>query len=122
MSGLQVQDVQDMARKFVDDRGWSKFHTPKDLAMSISIEAAELLELFQWTDRYPSGKDGQRVGEEIADVILYCASLANALGLDLSQVIEEKVEKNSRKYPVDVVAGAESWEEVKERLGKHEMP
>lgn len=122
MSGLQVRDVQDMARKFVDDREWSKYHKPKDLAMSISIEAAELLEIFQWTDRCPSGKDGQRVGEEIADVILYCASLANALGLDLARVIEEKVEKNNMKYPVDVVAGAESWEEVKERLGKHDKP
>lgn len=107
-----------MARKFVDDRGWSKFHKPKDLAMSISIEAAELLEIFQWTDRCPSGKDGKRAGEELADVILYCASLANALGLDLAEAIEEKIEKNNRKYPVDVVAGAESWEKVKERLGK----
>lgn len=85
---------------FRDERGWRRFHNPKDLALSISVEAGELLELYQWVD----GKDMdkvpvERVSEELADVLIYSASLADILGLDLDRIILDKLEKNGRRYP-----------------------
>jgi NTP pyrophosphatase (non-canonical NTP hydrolase) len=96
-------------RKFRDDRDWKQFHNPKDLAVSISIEAAELLELFQWKSAEESARfaadNRERVSEEIADVAIYLVELADITGIDLAKAIEAKLEKNARKYPVDKSRG-----------------
>jgi len=92
-------------RKFRDDRDWKKFHDPKNLAVSISIEAAELLELFQWMSGEAAtrfaAENRERVSEEIADVAIYLFELADITGIDLASAIEAKLEKNALKYPVD---------------------
>ena len=93
--------------KFRDDRDWRQFHTPKDLAISLSLEAAELLELFQWsgTDlECPGNRDKLR--EELADVLSYCILMADVCGLDLDEIMNEKVSKNEAKYPVEKARGS----------------
>jgi NTP pyrophosphatase (non-canonical NTP hydrolase) len=87
--------------KFRDDRDWRQFHTPKDLALSLSLEAAELLEVFQW-----SGTDLEcfhktnKIREELADVLSYCILMADVYDLDLDEIMNEKIDKNEAKYPV----------------------
>jgi NTP pyrophosphatase (non-canonical NTP hydrolase) len=88
-------------RKFVAGRDWKQFHTRENLAKSISIEAAELLELFQWGDE----PDEERIREELADVLAYCLHLADDLGIDVDDLVLEKVAKNELKYPVDKSKG-----------------
>lgn len=88
-------------RKFVAARDWKQFHTRVNLAKSISIEAAELLELFQW-DENP---DEERVREELADVLAYCLHLADDLGIDIDDLVLEKVAKNESKYPIEKSRG-----------------
>lgn len=88
--------------KFRDDRNWKQFHNPKDLALSISLEAAELLEVFQWSGSdtvCESKKD--KIKEELADVLVYCIHMADACGLDMDEIIQEKMKKNSEKYPIE---------------------
>ena len=93
--------------KFRDDRNWRQFHTPKDLAISMSLEAAELLELFQWsgTDLECPG-NRNRLREELADVLSYCILMADVCGLDLDQIMNEKIGKNEAKYPVEKARGS----------------
>jgi len=88
--------------KFRDDRNWKQFHNPKDLALSICLEAAELLEVFQWSgsDVSSEGKM-EKIREELADVFTYSVLMADACGLNIDDIICEKVKKNSEKYPVD---------------------
>lgn len=88
-------------RAFVAERDWDQFHTPENLAKSISIEAAELLELFQWG----GSPDLPRVEEELADVVTYCIHLANKLGVDLDDIVLSKLEQTRAKYPVDLSKG-----------------
>ena len=90
-------------RKFVAERDWSQFHTPGNLAKSISIEAAELLECFQWNDEE---YDLQHVKEEIADVLVYCQNLLDKLGLDADEIINMKMAQNEAKYPVEKAKGS----------------
>ena len=93
--------------KFRDDRDWKQFHTPKDLAISMNLEAAELLEVFQWsgTDlECPGNRDKLR--EELADVLSYCILMADVCGLDLDEIMNEKVTKNEAKYPVEKARGS----------------
>lgn len=96
----------DRVVRFRDDRNWRQFHNLKDLALSISLEAAELLEIFQW-----SGGDlrvehkSARLKDELADVLMYCILLADAAGLDLDEIVLEKLKKNEEKYPAGKVAG-----------------
>ncbi|MBQ7927501.1 MAG: nucleotide pyrophosphohydrolase [Methanobrevibacter sp.] len=87
--------------KFQKEREWKKFHTPENLAKSISIEAAELLEHFQWGKEY----NITEVGEELADVLIYCMYMADALDLDIKEIILDKMEKNAKKYPVEKSRG-----------------
>ncbi len=87
--------------KFQRERDWKKFHSPENLAKSISIEAAELLEHFQWGKEY----DIEEVGEELADVLIYCMYMADALDLDINEIIFDKMEKNAIKYPIDKSKG-----------------
>lgn len=90
-------------RKFTVDRDWDQFHTPANLAKSISIEANELLECFQWDeDHY----DLEHVKEELADVMTYCVDMLQALDLDMDEVINSKMDKNESKYPVEKSRGS----------------
>ena len=94
-----------MIRKFVSDRDWDQFHTPGNLAKSISIEAAELLECFQWNDE-PHDDNWEHVHEGIADVLIYCVMLSSKLGFDLDTIIQDKLMKNERRYPVEITKGS----------------
>ncbi len=89
-------------RKFTTDRDWDQFHAPANLAKSISIEAAELLECFQWSD---TEYDLEAVKEELADVIVYCQDLLDKLGLDVDEIVNQKMAKNEAKYPVEKAKG-----------------
>ena len=109
-----TQETIDMILKFRDDRDWKQFHNPKDLAISISLEAAELLEVFQWSGSDVSAdakKD--KIKEELADVLIYCVHMADACGLDIDQIVQEKMRKNSENYPVDKAKGkSEKYSEL----------
>ncbi|WP_296881507.1 nucleotide pyrophosphohydrolase [uncultured Methanobrevibacter sp.] len=96
-----MDDVMSELIKFQRERDWKKFHSPENLAKSISIEAAELLEHFQWGKEY----DIEEVGEELADVLIYCMYMADALDLDINEIIFDKMEKNAIKYPIDKSKG-----------------
>ena len=100
-----VDELRGLLRQFVSERDWEGFHTPKNLSMSIAIEAAELMEHFQWLtpDEALAVVDDPdklaAVGEELADVVCYALALTNALGLDLSSTVAAKMKKNAIKYP-----------------------
>ena len=92
--------------RFRDDRNWRQFHTPKDLAISMSLEAAELLEVFQWSGADLECRDRmEQIREELADVLSYCILMADVCGLDLDEIMNEKVSKNEAKYPVEKARG-----------------
>ena len=95
------QNTIDRIRKFTDDRDWDQFHSPSNLAKSICIESAELLECFQWDDNY----DIEKVKEELADVLVYCRNLLDKLGLDEDEIVNAKMELNEQKYPVAKAKG-----------------
>lgn len=96
------QKTIDRIRKFTEDRDWDQFHSPANLAKSISIEANELLECFQWSD---DNYDLEQVKEELADVIVYCQDMLDKLGLDVDEIVNSKMEQNERKYPVEKAIG-----------------
>ncbi|MBI3861404.1 MAG: nucleotide pyrophosphohydrolase [Planctomycetia bacterium] len=110
-SSATIAQLRQAVQAFVDERDWRKFHTPKNLAMSLAIETAELMEHFQWLDVGESidrGKDPAHRGDiadEIADVCCYLFSLVNALDLDLSEAVLAKLVKNAKKYPADKFRG-----------------
>lgn len=92
--------------KFRYDRDWKQFHNPKDLAISISLEAAELLEVFQWRGADVSNEGKQdKIKEELADIVNYCVLMADACELDLDEIVQEKIKINERKYPVEKAKG-----------------
>ena len=96
------QETIDQVIKFRDERNWKQFHTPKDLAISISLEAAELLEVFQWSrDDVWCEEKMENMREELADVLIYGIMMADTCGMDLDEIIQEKIRKNSEKYPVE---------------------
>jgi NTP pyrophosphatase (non-canonical NTP hydrolase) len=97
------QETIDRIRKFVSDRDWNQFHTPSNMAKSIAIEAAELLECFQWSD---TEYDLQHVKEELADVMVYCQDMLDALGLDADEIVNMKMDQNEAKYPVEKAKGS----------------
>ena len=96
------QETIDRIRKFTEDRDWEQFHTPANLAKSISIEANELLECFQWSD---TDYDITHVREELADVLVYCRNMLDKLDLDEDEIVNEKMSKNEAKYPVEKAKG-----------------
>lgn len=89
-------------RKFSADRNWDQFHTPENLAKSIAIEAGELLECYQWSDE----GDLEHMKQELADVIVYCQNMLDALGLDEDEIVNAKMDLNEQKYPVDKAYGS----------------
>ncbi|HEV7221359.1 MAG TPA: nucleotide pyrophosphohydrolase [Pirellulales bacterium] len=113
MSDLEtsISDLRELVRAFVDARDWRQFHTPKNLSMSLAIEAAELMEHFQWLSPEESraladqAEKRTEVGEELADVLCYALALANELGLDVSEAMRDKMLKNSLKYPAEEYRG-----------------
>ena len=96
------QETIDLIRKFTEDRDWDQFHSPANLAKSLVIEAAELLECFQWSD---TDYDLEHVGEELADVLVYSQNLLDKLGLDADEIVNRKMAQNEAKYPVDKAKG-----------------
>lgn len=90
-------------RRFTEDRDWDQFHSPANLAKSIVIEAAELLECFQWSD---TDFDRQHVKEELADVLVYSQNLLDKLGFDADEIVNMKMAQNEAKYPVDKAKGS----------------
>jgi dCTP diphosphatase len=110
--GADADSVSQLAvrvARFRDERDWRQFHTPKDLAISISVEAAELLEVFQWKPAVPGEQlkhtELQAAGREIADVAIYLLSLCDVLGLQLGTLILNKLSDNERKYPTERAKG-----------------
>jgi NTP pyrophosphatase (non-canonical NTP hydrolase) len=109
---ILVADVQQAVNDFRDARDWRQFHSPKNLSMSIAIEAAELMEHFQWlspdqaanlVETDPAAKTA--IAEELADVLIYCFSLADTLGCDVAAIIFDKLAKSGRKYPAEEYRG-----------------
>lgn len=91
----------DRVNQFRDERNWRQFHNEKDLALSITLEASELLEVFQWKTAEEGIKDIEQIKDELADVLIYSYMLADNLDLDIDKLIERKLIKNNEKYPVD---------------------
>ena len=100
----KLEKLENKVLKFIDDRDWDQFHSPDNLAKSISIEAAELLECFQWGNEY----ELEAVTDEMADVFIYLLDLANKLNVDLIDIADKKMDKNALKYPVDKSKGKSS--------------
>lgn len=106
-SNRSIQELKDLLIEFRDNREWLQFHTPKNLAAAISIEAGELLELFLWkkdhevVEDFKSEEFKEKVRHELADVLSFCINFANVTGIDISSALIEKIEANKAKYPVD---------------------
>ena len=106
-----ITEIKNIIKKFVDDREWDKFHSPKNLSMSVAIEAAELMELFQWLSfdeskkMMQNGKLRDDAIDEIADILIYAISFCNRNNIDISDAINQKMKKNEKKYPADEFRG-----------------
>lgn len=111
-TALDVEALQQRLREFADERAWRQFHTPKNLAMALAVEAGELLEVFQWLTPEQSiqladdTNDRRRAQEELADVLIYAIRLADILGIDVKAAIENKIDANAEKYPVGEAHGS----------------
>ena len=105
----ELTELRDALRRFAAERDWDPFHSPKNLAISLSVEAAELLEHFQWVSEAESSaltpESRAKVREELADVLLYLVRLADKLDLDLIESAREKLRVNAAKYPIDKARG-----------------
>ena len=97
----RFEELKEKIRKFNKDRDWDQFHSPENLAKSVAIEAAELLECFQWSDEF----DQKAVEEEMADVFTYLLDLSDRLGVDLLEITDKKMDKNALKYPIEKAKG-----------------
>lgn len=97
-----MEELRNKIMEFVEDRNWGQFHSPANLAKSIIIEAAELLELFQWDE---DNADHERVKEELADIIIYSIQLADKCNFDLREIILNKIKINEKRYPTEKLRG-----------------
>jgi NTP pyrophosphatase (non-canonical NTP hydrolase) len=106
---MDIKKIQQQLSKFASDRDWGQFHTPKNLTMALSVEASELVEIFQWLTPEQSSnlsdKQMKAIEEEVADVTIYLLRLCDVLGINLSGVVENKIQVNGEKYPVDLSKG-----------------
>lgn len=104
-----MKELVSQLREFAKERDWEQFHSPKNLAMALSVEVAEIVEIFQWLTEDQSRRlDGEKldkVKEEIADVMIFLTNLADKLGIDPLDAAKEKIEKNRKKYPANIVKG-----------------
>lgn len=109
-----MRDIDELIEalvRFRDERDWKQFHNSKDLALAISIESAELLEAFLW--KQPEEASREKIKEELADVIAFCLLLAEKEGLDVKQIVLEKIERNREKYPVSKSKGtAKKYDQI----------
>ena len=109
---MDIKELQSKVIEFRDKRDWAQYHNPKDLAISISLEAAELLESFQWKDAVEveaiknNADVQQRVKEELGDILIYTLNMCDAFGLDPTDVILSKLKINEEKYPVEKAKGS----------------
>ena len=104
---MDFESAKKKALAFRDERNWSQFHNPKDLAISLSLEASELLECFDVAKKRP------QMEEELADVVIYAILLADRIGADIPEIVGKKIDKNARKYPVDKARGnARKYDEL----------
>jgi len=109
---MDIEALQKVLQDFADARAWDQFHSPKNLAMALSVEASELLEIFQWLNDDAASRIAedevakQRVAEELADVAIYLLRLADKVGVDLEASIQAKIIRNGEKYPADMVYGS----------------
>ena len=107
----EISELTQQLIAFRDARDWKQFHNPKDLAVALSIESAELLEAFLWKSSEEASKD--KIQEELADVLAYALLLANECGLDVTEIVTAKLEANNLKYPVDKAKGsAKKYNEI----------
>jgi len=103
---MDVKEIQNTLAKFADDRDWNQYHSPKNLSMALAVEAAELMEIFQWLKEEESRsitKDSDRmthIAEEIADIQIYLLRLADILNLEIENEVLRKIKKNAGKYPI----------------------
>lgn len=103
-----IKELTEKVVSFREARNWKKFHNPKDMAISISLEAAELLEVFQWSGTdvaVDTDNKLEKVREELADILIYAFLMGNDLGLDISEIVSNKIDENNRKYPVEKAYG-----------------
>lgn len=107
---MEINKIKNILKKFSEDRDWEQFHSPKNLAMALSVEASELVEIFQWLTEEQSynlsDSKKQHTKEEIADIAIYLLRICMKLDIDLEEAILEKMKKNEEKYPVDKVKGS----------------
>jgi len=105
-----LSDLQTRLRQFAQDRDWEQFHAPKNLAMALAVEAGELMEHFQWLSEAQSEQLApdklKTVGFEVADVFIFTVRLADRMGIDLADLVEQKIKLNEQKYPADKVRGS----------------
>lgn len=95
-----IQELKDLVERFKKERGWGKHHTPKNLAMSIAIEAAELMELFQWDEYSLTPNHDEEVAKELADIVIYCLNMSQSCGIDVAAAVVSKLKDAEIKYPV----------------------
>ena len=111
-----IQQLKDLVIKFRDDRGWAVHHMPKNLAMSIAIEAAELMEHFQWDDYTAAQK--KDIADELSDILAYCFNLADTLDIDVTSAYRDKIRRNAEKFPTSVFSpghdDAEAYNRIKQ--------
>jgi NTP pyrophosphatase (non-canonical NTP hydrolase) len=98
-----IKEITEKLLKFRDERDWSQFHNSKDLAIAINVEAGELLEIFLW--KHPESANKDKLREELADIIAFCLLLAEKEGLDVREILLEKIASNAEKYPVEKAKG-----------------
>jgi dCTP diphosphatase len=103
---MNIKEIQARLDKFAKDRDWDQFHSPKNLTMALSVEVAELVEIFQWSnsgglEEIKDLETRKKIEEEIADIFIYLIKISGKLNVDLTKIINEKIDKNEKKYPVD---------------------
>jgi len=103
---MELEDVIKSLRDFRDQRSWLRYHTPKNLAMSIAIETSELLELFQWTTNAEEeiralNEKREKIAEEIADILIYLLYFCDVAGIDLEKALREKIARNEMRFPLE---------------------
>ena len=110
-NNTDISNLKKIVKEFVDEREWRQFHNPKNLSMSIAIESAELMELFQWLSKkesikaMSSGKLRKNAIDEIADIFIYLIAFCNENKIDIKQAIDQKMKKNKNKYPEEIFKG-----------------
>jgi len=119
-SETTLQELKDLITKFSDERGWERHHTPKNLAISICLEAAELLEHFQWNEYQQ--KDKQKIADELADVMSYVVNFARVMDIDIATTFRDKLTRAEKKYPTELFnkerVGTEDFFKIKQAYRK----